>query len=58
MAPSGKRLHFEALSTEFKPINTNCIILQLNGTVIKNSRFNGFQWGHFCPKGTEGNNFV
>ncbi len=21
----------------------------INGTVIKNSSFNGFQWGHFCP---------
>ncbi len=41
MAPSGKKLHFEALPTEWKPIIKNCIILQLNGTAIKNSGFNG-----------------
>ncbi len=37
MAPSGKngtKLDFEALPTEWKPINKNCIILQLNGTAI------------------------
>ncbi len=27
-------------------------------TAIKNSGFNVFQWGHFCPKGAERNNFV
>ncbi len=42
MAPSGKKtFNFEALPTEWKPISKNCIILQLNGTAIKNSRFNG-----------------
>ncbi len=35
MAPSGKKNNFEALPTEWKPINKNCIILQLNGTAIK-----------------------
>ncbi len=49
MAPSGKKK---------RPINKNCIILQLNSTVIKNSSFNGFQWGRFCPKGPERNYFV
>ncbi len=39
-------------------INKICIILQLNGTVIKNWHFNGFQWGHFCPKGPERNFFL
>ncbi len=40
-------------------INKMCIILQLNGTVIKNCYcFNGFQWGHFCPKGPERNYFL
>ncbi len=57
MAPSGKKNskknNFEALPTEWKPINKNCSILQLNGTAIKNSGFNGFQWGHFCPNGAE-----
>ncbi len=48
-----KNNNFEALPTEWKPINKNCIILQLNGTVIKNSSFNGFQWGHFCTNGAE-----
>ncbi len=52
MAPAGKKINFEALPTEWKPINKNCIILQLNGSAIKNS-FNGFKWGHFCPKGAE-----
>ncbi len=38
MAPSGKKtFNFEALPTEWKPINKNFIILQLNGTAIKNS---------------------
>ncbi len=47
---SGKKnrnvFNFEALPTEWKPINKYCIILQLNGTVIKIA---GFQRGHFCP---------
>ncbi len=59
MAPSGKKKKkknvFEALPTELKPINKNYIILHLNCTlnfkVIKNSSFDSFQWGHFCPKG-------
>ncbi len=45
MAPSGKEKVkneiLKALPTEWKPINKNCIIWQLNGTAIKNSRFNG-----------------
>ncbi len=40
MAISGKTITFEALPTEWKPINKNCIILQLNGTAMKNSGFN------------------
>ncbi len=51
MAPFGKKNNFKSLPTEWKPINRNGIILQLNGTAIKNC--NGFQWGHFCPKGPE-----
>ncbi len=38
MAPgkkNSKKLNFKALPTEWKPINKNCIILQLNGTAIK-----------------------
>ncbi len=58
MAPSGKKNNLEALPTERKPIRQNCIILQLKGTAIKNSAFNEFQKGHFCPKGAERNNFV
>ncbi len=41
MASYGKKLHFEALPTEWKPINKNYIILHLNGPAIKNSNFNG-----------------
>ncbi len=45
MAPSGKEkvknYILKALPTEWKPINKHCIIWQLNGTAIKNSRFNG-----------------
>jgi len=26
--------------------------------VIKNGSFNGFQWGHFCPKGAEREYFL
>ncbi len=51
MAPSGKKhcknFNFKSLPTEWKAINKNGIILQLNGTVIKNSSFNVFQWGRF-----------
>ncbi len=50
MALSGKTITFEALPTEWKPINKNCIILQLNGTAMKNSSCNGFQF----IKGNEG----
>ncbi len=46
LVKNSKKLNFEALPTEWKPINKNCIILQLNGTAIKNSKivlmgFNG-----------------
>ncbi len=41
MAPSGKNKYSEALPTEWKCINTKCIILKLNDSLIKNSSFNG-----------------
>ncbi len=47
---NSKKKNFKALPTEWKPINKNCIILQLNGTAIKNSSFNGFQRDIFVQK--------
>ncbi len=50
MAPSGKKFNFEALPTEWKPINKNCIILQLNGTAIKIAVLMGFNGDIFVQK--------
>ncbi len=54
MAPSGKnstKFDFEALPTEWKPINKNCIILQLNGTaILKLAVLMGFSGEIFVQK--------
>jgi len=48
MAPSHKKI---------VKINKDCIILKIKRLHhIKNDSFNGFQLGHFCPKGTEMHN--